>query len=126
MARPNTSTAALDLAYTPRRRGTMPARSARRGQRPGGQVTVDRQPDEERRALAEPGLETDRATVAIDDRGARQRQALPGAATDVLGREERIEHAIADRLGDPGAGVRHGDQHGVGALAARADRDRAA
>ena len=79
--------------------------SARCGGPRGLGAAMDREANEEGRPFPGPGLEADAAAVAIDDRRARERQALAGAAADVLGGEERIEHAVADRVGDTTTGV---------------------
>ncbi len=57
----------------------------------------DRQPDGEARppqVVARPDLDT--APVLLDD-AVGDGQAQPGALADVLGREERVEDAVADR-----------------------------
>src|SRR5262245_36931577 len=75
-----------------------PAPKLRRG-------VVDRQAQEEGGADAELGLEAQRPAVLVDDDIASDREALAGAAADVLGGEERIVDLVADGLGDAGAGV---------------------
>nr|GFD43440.1 hypothetical protein [Tanacetum cinerariifolium] len=52
-------------------------------------------------ALAEGGMNLHLAFVVIGDDEIRDRQAEPGALTDLLGREERLEGAFAHGLGHP-------------------------
>ena len=47
----------------------------------------------------------DPSSRSVDDDPARRVEAEPGALADVLGREERVEHAVADLLGDARAVV---------------------
>ena len=49
--------------------------------------------------------------MAVGDDRARDREALTRTSTDVLGREEGIEHAIPDRIGDPDPGIRDRHDH---------------
>ena len=51
------------------------------------------------------GVEAQRAAVLVDHDAAHDREALAGAAADLLGGEERIVDLVADRVGDAGAGV---------------------
>ena len=55
------------------------------------------------------GLEPDVAAMLLDHHGVGDGEALAGAAADLLGGEERIEHPLLRRLGDPGAGVLDAD-----------------
>src|SRR5262249_42327931 len=105
-----------------RARGVVLARGGKRDRL----APADGQANEERRAGAGPALEAEVAAVAIDDRRARQREALAGAAAGFFGGADRVERAAADRVGDPAAGVGDRDQDGAWVLELRADRDRAA
>ena len=67
----------------------------------------------------------ERALVAVHDDPVRGGQPESGAVAHVLGGEERVEHAVADLGGDPGAVVGDLDLGEV-AEAARGDRDRPA
>ena len=62
----------------------------------GTLTCLDRQADVERGAAARLGLEGERAAVALDHDPSRDREALAGAAPDVLGREEGVEDAPGD------------------------------
>src|SRR5882672_4805069 len=65
------------------------------------------QADDEGRALAFAGFESDRAAVLVDHDRVGDRQALAGAFAHFFGGEERLEHARAHRLWDADAVVRH-------------------
>src|SRR5918992_1264783 len=83
----------------------------------------ERQPDVEA-GRARVGVHRDRPVVAVDDDAVRRRQAEADPVADVLGREERVEYALADLRRDAGPVV--GDVHPRAArLAARGDGDRA-
>ena len=118
----------------PRRggRASAPRRPDRYGRRPGGHAATST-----RLAASWPSIgsrmknvvplpssvsNVEPAVVLVDDHRARDREALAGAAADLLGREERIEDVVADVLGDAGAGVGDRD-HDVVAVAMRPDAD---
>ena len=61
--------------------------------------------------------------VAIDDDRPRDREALTRASPDLFRGEERIEHALAIRLGDAAARVGDRDLDGI-AILSRADAER--
>src|SRR3954469_19510143 len=86
---------------------------------------AQRQPHMECRALATLGFEIELATMALDDHVERDTQALAGAASHFLRREERIEDPRADLLGNAAARVGDGDDDMV-AIDARRDVDAAA
>src|SRR5262249_42604045 len=109
---------------SPSWRGDLPGDRAHAAARRAG-IRRDRQPDREHGASPDLGVESERAAVALDDRRAGDRQALAGALAERLGREERLEHALADLGRDPGAAIGDGDLDAV-AFAARGDPDRAA
>src|SRR4029079_13241509 len=85
----------------------------------------DREADVELAARAELAVEGEPAAVLLDDDRARDREALAGAATDLLGRVERVEDVRADRVGDRGPGVADRDDDLI-ALGPGPDRDPAA
>src|ERR1019366_3351859 len=100
------------------RRGAIPASS--------WSFSDDGQANEERRSHAHRRLEPEFPTMHVLDDGPREREPLPDAAADLLRREERVEDALSDGLGDPGPGVGDGDDdalavepgsHADGALA---------
>ena len=71
--------------------------------------------DGEAGALAGAGLNLDPAVVLFDD-AVTDAQAQSGSLTHRLGREERVEDALADRCVDPAAVVLNidADPHGLG------------
>src|SRR5688572_12833269 len=83
------------------------------GRRRGALRSVDRQPDEERRALAHLGFEMQRAAVFIHHDRARDGQPLPRSLAHFLGGEERIEDARANVGRNALARVAYGDFHAV-------------
>src|SRR5580704_3730069 len=58
-------------------------------------VGVERQPDEERGALAAFSLEVQRASMLVDDDAVCNGEALAGSFSDFFGREERVEDLVA-------------------------------
>src|SRR5690349_20966599 len=77
----------------------------------GAGRAVDGQADVERRALADLGLEVQRAAVLIHHHAARDGEPLPRALAHFLGGEERIEDTRAHVHRDALAGIRDGDFH---------------
>ena len=76
------------------------------------------------RGAAGLGLERERAVVAVDDDPSRGGEAEPRARADVLGGEERVEHAVAVLRRDARAVVADLDDRAA-VVAPRGDRDRA-
>jgi hypothetical protein len=93
-----------------RRPGAPPAAGSRRPRRRRA-----RQHEHDRGALPDLALDVDVPAVAGDD-AVHDRQAEAGAAADVLGREERLEHVLQRGLVHAHAGVLDADLH------ARAER----
>src|SRR4051812_5301370 len=101
----------------------LPDSSGDPGQR--GRGRLEGQAHEEGGALAGAGLERQRAAVALHHHGARDGEALAGAAAELLGGEERVEDARLNRGGNAAAVVADRDDDSV-ALAPALHGDAAA
>src|SRR6185312_5661729 len=86
---------------------------------------IDRQPDQEGCTNARHRFECKAAAMFVHNHCPGNRQALPGASTDLLGAEEWIEDLALDGLGYSASRILHGD-HNRSAILPGAHRNRSA